>query len=145
MIVPVGTDGKVRIFNNYGSTHVVVDVVGYMRSGTDAATRDGRVVPLTSPYRTFDTRERRVRRSAARAGPGRGLELRRLRRLGQLDRRLGRQPARRDRQPHVGIAHPPVPDGPVAGRSSRCTRALPRPLSSNLNMIEGPRRPNMAI
>ena len=30
MFVPVGADGKVRIFNNQGSTDVVVDVVGYM-------------------------------------------------------------------------------------------------------------------
>jgi hypothetical protein len=56
VFVPVGTDGNVRIFNNAGNTDVVADVVGYLQSGQDPATRAGRVVPLSSPYRTFDTR-----------------------------------------------------------------------------------------
>jgi hypothetical protein len=59
VFVPVGTDGMVRIFNNAGLTDVVADVVGYMDSGVDpvAHPRQGRVVPLSSPYRTFDTRD----------------------------------------------------------------------------------------
>ncbi len=68
VFVPVGTDGKVRIFNNQGSTDVVADVVGYMQSGKDASTREGRVVPLSSPYRTFDTRDAAF--GAAPLGPG---------------------------------------------------------------------------
>ena len=57
VFVPVGADGKVRIFNFQGSTDVVADVVGYMEGGHTADTRIGRVVPLTSPFRTFDTRD----------------------------------------------------------------------------------------
>jgi hypothetical protein len=57
VMVPLGDDGKVRIYNNSGSTHVVVDVAGYLISGQDVATRKGRVVPLTSPFRVFDTRD----------------------------------------------------------------------------------------
>ena len=30
--VPIGSGGKVRIFNAAGSTHVVADVVGYYHS-----------------------------------------------------------------------------------------------------------------
>jgi len=56
VFVPVGADGNVRIFNNQGSTDVVADVVGYMLSGQAQTSRAGRVVPLSSPYRTFDTR-----------------------------------------------------------------------------------------
>ena len=56
VFVPVGSDGKVRIFNYQGNTQVVADVVGYMQKVADKTTRAGRVVPLTSPYRTFDTR-----------------------------------------------------------------------------------------
>lgn len=57
VFVPVGADGKVRIFNYQGQTQVVADVVGYMRGGAVETSRKGRVVPLTSPYRTFDTRQ----------------------------------------------------------------------------------------
>lgn len=56
VIVPVGADGKVRIYNNSGRTHVVVDVMGYLLDGEDVATRRGRVVPLATPFRVFDTR-----------------------------------------------------------------------------------------
>ena len=42
VIVPVGADGKVRIYNNPGSTHVVADVVGYLRQA--ASTRPPRRV-----------------------------------------------------------------------------------------------------
>jgi hypothetical protein len=57
VIVPVGADGSVDIYNNSGSTHVVVDVAGYLIANRDPATRAGRVIPLTSPFRVFDTRE----------------------------------------------------------------------------------------
>jgi hypothetical protein len=57
VIVPVGADGRIRIYNNTGRTHVAVDVAGYLLSGVDVATTSGRVVPLTTPYRVFDTRE----------------------------------------------------------------------------------------
>jgi hypothetical protein len=39
-----------------------------MQSGKDASTREGRVVPLSSPYRTFDTRDAAF--GAAPLGPG---------------------------------------------------------------------------
>ena len=57
VFVPVGADGKIRIFNDNGNTQVVADVVGYMLSGQAETDPAGRVVPLTSPYRTFDTRQ----------------------------------------------------------------------------------------
>ncbi|MCU1400441.1 MAG: hypothetical protein JWN62_3550 [Acidimicrobiales bacterium] len=58
VIVPVtNADGAIRIYNNTGNTHVAVDVVGYMLANQDPATRLGRVVPLTAPFRAFDTRD----------------------------------------------------------------------------------------
>lgn len=57
VMVPLGADGSVHIYNNSGSTSVVVDVAGYLIANRDPATRAGRVVPLTSPFRVFDTRE----------------------------------------------------------------------------------------
>ena len=56
-IVPVGDDGAVRIFNRSGSTHVIVDVLGYLERGAPATTRAGRVIPLDAPFRVFDTRQ----------------------------------------------------------------------------------------
>ncbi|MEI6497687.1 MAG: hypothetical protein WCO88_13555 [Actinomycetota bacterium] len=57
VIVPVNaTDGKVRLFNNTGTVDLVADVVGYLQLRPDN-TRAGRVVPLGSPFRVFDTRD----------------------------------------------------------------------------------------
>jgi hypothetical protein len=56
-IVPVGDDGAVRIFNRSGSTHVIVDVLGYLERGAPETTRAGRVIPLDAPFRVFDTRQ----------------------------------------------------------------------------------------
>jgi hypothetical protein len=58
VIVPVDpTTGDITVFNNQGSTHVVLDVVGYLVANQDPATNAGRVVPLAAPFRVFDTRE----------------------------------------------------------------------------------------
>ncbi|MEZ5145257.1 MAG: hypothetical protein R2726_22505 [Acidimicrobiales bacterium] len=35
--VKVGTDGKVQVFNNSGSAHVILDVVGYFKTGSGDA------------------------------------------------------------------------------------------------------------
>ncbi len=49
--VPIGSDGAVSIYNAVGSTHVVVDVVGYFdRTG------GSRFHPLNSPTRVLDDR-----------------------------------------------------------------------------------------
>lgn len=57
VIVPVGADGKIRVYNSAGSTHVLLDVMGVLRANRPETTRAGRVVPLTSPYRVLDTRQ----------------------------------------------------------------------------------------
>lgn len=51
VMVKVGVDGKIRIFNNSGATDVLVDVVGYYRAGGT-----GRFTPTASPVRILDTR-----------------------------------------------------------------------------------------
>jgi hypothetical protein len=51
-VVSPGTDGKVRIRNNSGSSHVVVDVVGWVDSGEGGG---GGFVPL-APSRLYDSR-----------------------------------------------------------------------------------------
>ncbi|MEP7203529.1 MAG: hypothetical protein ABI894_13015 [Ilumatobacteraceae bacterium] len=146
VFVPVGSDGNVRIFNNQGNTDVVADVVGYMLSGQDVNTRAGRVVPLTSPYRTFDTRDPAF--GAAPLGPG-----------------MAEDWSYAAFASSVFIGADAVgPQLAVIGNltSASVTRqyasvfvrsfltAYPtgaeRPLSSNLNTVEGPAAiPNMAI
>ena len=57
VFAPVGPDGFVHIFNKNGSTNIAVDVMGYLVKGEVETTRAGRVVPLSSPFRAFDTRQ----------------------------------------------------------------------------------------
>ena len=51
VIVPVGADGTVNVFNHNGATHVILDVFGYFSPDFGA----GRFVP-TVPVRLLDTR-----------------------------------------------------------------------------------------
>ncbi len=55
-IVPVGPDGKIHLYNNRGPAHAVVDVLGYLQLPGNPASTRGRIVPLDSPFRVFDTR-----------------------------------------------------------------------------------------
>jgi hypothetical protein len=55
-IVPIGADGSITVYNGFGNTHVVLDVMGYFIRRPDDARR-GRVVPLVAPFRAFDTRD----------------------------------------------------------------------------------------
>jgi hypothetical protein len=50
-VTRIGADGAVRITNNSGTTHVLVDVLGWFSPGGT-----GRYVPLASPQRVLDTR-----------------------------------------------------------------------------------------
>jgi len=146
VFVPVGDDGSVRIFNNQGSTDVVADVVGYMLSGQPQTSRAGRVVPLSSPYRTFDTRLPQW--GGVALGPGQAEDWsfadfassvaigpdsvgNQLAVIGNLTS------ASVDRQ---------YPSVPVRSFLTAYPAGAERPLSSNLNTVEGPAAvPNMAV
>ena len=56
-LVPVGPDGSIHVFNRAGQADLTVDLMGYLIDNQDPTTRAGRVVPLVSPFRAFDTRE----------------------------------------------------------------------------------------
>jgi hypothetical protein len=64
VMVRLGAGGGIRLFNGLGTAHIIVDVVGYYQTGAGAGTYAGRVVPLSAPFRAFDTRE-----YATRLGP----------------------------------------------------------------------------
>jgi hypothetical protein len=69
VIAPVNpSTGDIWIYNNSGNTDIAVDVVGYLQTASDETTRAGRVVPLTTPFRGFDTREALF--GSAPLGPG---------------------------------------------------------------------------
>jgi hypothetical protein len=149
VFVPVGADGSVRIFNNQGVTQVVADVVGYMLKGQDKTTRAGRVVPLTSPYRTFDTRDQRW--GGVALGPGQAEDWSfadfassvaigpdlvgpQLAVIGNLTS------ASLTRQYASVFVRSFMTAYPSCAAGVSC-----RPLSSNINTVEGPPIPNMAV
>lgn len=70
VMVPVGADGAIHLYNKFGSTNLVVDVMGYLQTGAAESTRAGRVIPLGAPFRAFDTREAAF--GNVPLGPGQG-------------------------------------------------------------------------
>lgn len=66
-MVPVGADGKIRLYHHAGSSKLIVDVLGYIQRRLDD-TREGRVIPLTAPFRALDTRQPAF--GAVPLGPG---------------------------------------------------------------------------
>lgn len=145
VFVPVGADGKVRIFNFQGQTDVVADVVGYLQKPTDHTSRGGRVVPLTSPYRTFDTRTPQF--GGVPLGPGQaetwsfadfatsvtiGTDA-----VGPQLAVIGNLTAASLKRQYASV--------PAASFLTAYPADATRPLSSNLNTVEGPPVPNMAV
>ncbi|MGH9154146.1 MAG: PKD domain-containing protein, partial [Acidimicrobiales bacterium] len=62
VLAKVGPDGKVAVYNNAGTTHVVLDVVGWF--GAEGVAAGDRYIPLP-PARILDTRT-----GGAPVGPG---------------------------------------------------------------------------
>ena len=81
-IVPVGDDGSIRIFNRSGSTHVIVDVLGYLEQGAPDTTHDRPRDPARCPVPGVRHPSGRVRQHAARLRDQGGVELPGLRRVG---------------------------------------------------------------
>jgi hypothetical protein len=145
VFVPVGDDGKVRIFNNQGLTQVVADVVGYMISGQNPATRAGRVVPLSSPYRTFDTRDPSF--GGAPLGPGQAEDWSFTAFAGSVaigPDAVGNQLAVIGNLTSASLTRQ-YPTAVARSFLTAYPATATRPLSSNLNSVEGPPIPNMAI
>ncbi len=130
----LGTDGAIRIYAS-ATTHVAVDLVGYFRTGDGASTYVGRVVPLSAPFRAFDTREYGTR-------------------LGPLQREAW------NFQPFVSsLTDGGAPVGPITGLVMNVTttaatapsyltlfpndKSLPR--TSNINIVAGQTIPNLVV
>ena len=126
IIARVGEGGRVSVFNNAGSTHVVIDVLGAFTPGATA-----RFVPL-SPARALDTRDG----------------------VGASRARLGRAPlplglAGRCGVPASGVSAVLLNVTVVSPSAGTYVTVFPsgreRPLASNLNATAGQVVPNMVL
>jgi hypothetical protein len=57
VVVPIGADGRIFLYNDSSTVDAVIDVVGYFEAGVPVATRAGRLQPMLAPFRVFDTRQ----------------------------------------------------------------------------------------
>ena len=146
-IVPVGADGNIHLYNAYGNTHLIVDVLGYLYRGADAATTTGRVVPLDAPFRVFDTRQPEFGAAPLGFGTSESWSFADFTDSVQPRWCATRRADGVHRQPHRHGAHPAAGLQParhhlhddVSGRT-----ATP-PESSNINLVEGQTVPNMSL
>lgn len=146
VIVPVtNADGKVRLYNNSGKTHLAVDVVGYMLANQDPATRLGRVVPLTAPFRAFDTRDSTFGNVQLGPGQAEAWSFKQFVSSVTLDGlTVGNQIALIGNITGTGLTRY-APTVPVATYFTLYPDGVTRPNSSNINVTEGVNIPNMAV
>ncbi len=124
VIVPVGTGGKVSIFNSAGSTDVVVDVSGYF---TDA-TASGQPFTPQSPIRLADTRG-----SGSTLGPGGSFTLQ----VGGLNGVPSSATA--------VILNTTVTNTTAPSFLTAYPTGAARPLASDLNWVVGQTVPNLVV
>ena len=144
VIVPIGADGRIRLYNHAGSAHVVVDVAGYLTT-TPPGARAGRVVPLTTPYRVFDTREPQW--GAVALGPGQAEDwsfadfVNSVRIdgewVGAQSAVIGNLTSAELKRQYATV--------PVSSYLTVYPSTEARPNASNVNMVEGAPVPNLAI
>ena len=127
--VAVGDDGRVEVFNRFGSTHVIADVVGYYADDTGPP---GSRFHSVDPYRYFDTRT------------GRGVDAGPLGPNGVLRfQALGRGGVPADGVTsvvmNVTVTAPTAPSHLTVYPDD----VSERPLASNLNFVAGQTVPNL--
>jgi hypothetical protein len=126
VLARIGPDGRINIYNNSGSTHVVVDVIGAF-----ADNASGRFVAL-QPGRVLDTRD------------GTGAPMARVAQEPVLLKVTGQKGVPTNNVSAVlmnVVAVEPVGDSFVTVYPS----GTERPLASNLNVVTGQIVPNMVL
>jgi hypothetical protein len=125
VVVKVGAGGKVELFNNAGSAHVIADVAGWY--GPDGGTPGGRYTPVT-PARILDTR------TAAKVGPAGS---------------VGLQVTGQGGVPASGVSAVVLNVTVTEPTATSFLTAWPsgeaRPLASNLNYVSGQTVPNLVV
>lgn len=127
--VPVGADGKVKLFNNAGSLHLVVDVMGfYARTDVQGAYGIGSMYYIADPERIYDSRT-----DGGAVAPGDGVDL-------GLD--YGAEDNADVRAFAVNItAISPSASGYITAWDG----SDPMPTASSVNFVKGQVVPNMAV
>ncbi len=144
-IVPVGADGAIRIFNRSGSTHVIVDILGYLESGAADTTRDGRVIPLDAPFRVFDTRQQAFGAAPLGAATKEDWSFKAFAESVLLDGApIGPQSAVLGNLTGTGL-QPVLPGQPVTTFMTLYPGNGAVPNSSNINVTPGRSVPNMSL
>ncbi len=150
VLVPVGADGSIRLFNESGSVDLVVDVVGYLVNGAAESTAAGRVVPLTSPFRVLDTRQPAF--GSASLAPGKAEDWSFQKFVNDVSIGgvpVGKQSALIGNFTATGLERPadwftPVDTFMTAYPTPAGATTAP-PEASNLNLVENASVPNMAL
>jgi hypothetical protein len=128
--VKVGTDGKVKVYNAVGSTHVVFDIVGWYGGPTDGSLFNG-----LTPKRILDTRDG-TGASPVKIGPDSEITV-------DVTDTFG------SGVPATGVAAVVVNTTVTQGTAPSFLTVFPsdaaRPLASNLNFVAGQDVPNLVI
>jgi len=127
-IVRVPTNGIVKLYNLFGNTHLVVDVVGYFDD--DESTDAGRVVPVF-PGRLFDTRTSGL----GPVPPGFVLSLN----MGPFNAGVTNE------QASGYVLNTTVTEPTADGYLTVFAADVVRPLASNLNFVAGQTVPNLVM
>lgn len=150
VLVPVGADGKIHVYNANGNAHLLIDVMGYMVTGAAEPTRAGRVVPLTSPFRAFDTR--RVEFGAVPLGPGQAEDWSFANFAASVNVggvSVGKQSALIGNLTNASLTRQYPSVGVSPSYLTACPGVCPLnggiPSYSNVNTVEGAAVPNMAL
>jgi hypothetical protein len=131
--VPVGTGGKVSIFNPTGSVDVVVDVGGSFTDSSDPSATGAQFVP-TTPARITDTRASSGFPNAGQTlGPGGSVVV--------VVRGAGGVPA----LAVAGVLNVTVTNTTESSVLTVFPRALPRPTASDLNWVTGETVANLTV
>jgi hypothetical protein len=150
VLVPVGADGKIHVYNSAGNSHLLIDVMGYMLTGEPETTRQGRVVPLVSPFRVFDTRG--VAFGAVPLGPGQAEDWSFANFAASVNvsgESVGKQSALLGNLTNARLTRQYPSVGVSPSYLSVCPGVCPlsggTPAYSNLNTVEGVAVPNMTL
>lgn len=128
--VGLGAGGRISLFNNQGSTHLIADVLGYVVPPDEPG---GKLVDL-EPTRLLDTRSGHGQAAAGTVGPGGTIKLD-VTGVGEL--------------PATGVAAVVLNVTATEPTANSYVTVFPtgeaRPLASNLNVVPGDTVPNRVV
>ena len=130
VVVPVGADGTVSLYNNAGSVHLVADVGGYYTDETSVEGGSGLL--RVSPTRLLDTR------STGKLVGGSSLTV-------QVAGRAGVPGAEADVPPTAAVLNLTATGPTAATFLTAWPSGIARPLASDLNVRAGETRPNLVV